>query len=204
MLLVCTEVQAGTLPGPALCHCFFPFARYRPLRRPPTPLWWDRASYGPLARNPGELPRKSFVRGYFPFFISILLQSLLSLTVPVNAGVPGVNVLFKQPTMAEKWRHNPGLSSRARWTLPLFCSRVGCQGGTARPRGAQSQPGGGGGGGEMHLWMPWESCWQPEAWSWSSSSLPHRQTQLSPWLWGSWRRPTLLFSPKLLPPSRSV
>lgn len=107
---------------PALFHCFFPFARHRPLRRSPTPLWWDRASYGPLAKNPTRMPRKSFVPGNFPFFVYLLLKSRLLLTIAISAVKPGVNVLSKQPTMAEKWRHSPGLPPRARWTLPLFCS----------------------------------------------------------------------------------
>lgn len=61
----------------------------------------------------------------FPFFVSILLKSLPLLTIPINAVKPGVNVLFKQPTIAEKWRHNPGLISRARWTLPLSALTAG-------------------------------------------------------------------------------
>ena len=53
------------------------------------------------------------------------------LIIPINTIIPGVNVHFKQPTTAEKWKHNLGIISRARWTLPLFCSDlagVGCQG----------------------------------------------------------------------------
>lgn len=91
--------------------------------------------YGPLEKNkkpknqkpnPREMPRKSIVPGYSPFCVYILPL----LTIPVSAVKPGVNVLFKQPTTAEKWRHKPGLISRASWTLPLLCS--GCRGWAAR------------------------------------------------------------------------
>lgn len=57
-------------------------------------------------KKPRGKPRKSFVPGYFPFFVRILLSSLPLLAIPIDGGV---NVLFKQPPMAEKWRHMAGL-----------------------------------------------------------------------------------------------
>lgn len=110
LLLVFTEVQAGTLPGcSADLHsspASFPLPETIPSggpqhlcagTEPHTDLW---------QKKPRGKPRKSFVPGYFPFFVRILLSSLPLLAIPIDAGV---NVLFKQPPMAEKWRHMAGL-----------------------------------------------------------------------------------------------
>lgn len=122
LLLVFTQVQAGTLPGCAADLHFttapFPLPDTIPLgglqhlcggtehhmdlwEKKPKKTITPKKKPQPK-QTPREMPRQSFVPGYFPFSVYILLQSLPLLTIPINAVKPGVNVLFKQPTMAEK------------------------------------------------------------------------------------------------------
>lgn len=67
----------------------------------------------------------------FRFFVHILLKIPPLVDYTDQHIIPGVNACSKQPTTAEKWKHNPGIICRARWTLPSPSSDiggVGCQG----------------------------------------------------------------------------
>lgn len=167
LLLVFTEVQAGTLPGCAAdlhsSPASFPLPETIPSgglqhlcagTEPHTDLW---------QKEPRGKPRKSFGPGYFPFLVCILLSSLPLLAIPIDAGV---NVLFKQPPMAEKWRHMAGL-----YQGQMDSALTGQQGGQPRrhcpPYGAQARLG----GGEIHPWMPQENFWH-EQHSWLPGQAP--------------------------------